>query len=495
MKVLSIPQTQAADQYTIEHEPISSIDLMERAAQAVFYWISAKFKSDRPIYIFCGKGNNGGDGLGIARLLFEAGYNTQVGYWSEEGSADYIYNWQRLPKEIKRVNLSEDWDWQQDLNQGLIIDALFGSGLNRPLEGKYRQLIEVLNASKALKVAIDIPSGLFGDRIMELAPDQVFKADYTLSFQYPKYSLLHPFTAHLAGQTEVLDIGLDASFIENAESAIYYASAAEIKGILRPRNKHTYKGHYGKAWFLAGSPETMGAALIAAESALRCGLGLLKVNVPEQSFNAFNSSLPEAMLEARDLGRNKPWEEYQSVLAGPGLGKSEAAKEILEQLIKKFKGPLVLDADALNLLAQNPQWYSELGEHTLLSPHPGEFKRLLGINTLKADQLELAQEFSQRHQIFLLLKGAISVLISPEGKMHFYDLGHPALAKGGSGDLLAGAIAAFLAQGYSILDSVSLAQYAQGNAAKLAALKLGHPQAVLSSDIVKQLGAAFAEDN
>jgi len=494
MKVLSIPQTQAADQYTIEHEPISSIDLMERAALAVFNWCLANIDRDIPVLVFCGKGNNGGDGLAIARLLFNAGYNTQLGYWSEEGSADHNYNWQRLPKEIKRINLNEDWDWQQDLNQGLIIDALFGSGLNRPLEGKYRQLIEVLNASKALKVAVDIPSGLFGDRIMDLAADQVFRADYTLSFQYPKYSLLHPYTAHLAGQTEVLDIGLDASFIEKAETAIYYVSAVEIKDFLRPRNRHSYKGHYGKAWFLAGSPETMGAALIAAESALRCGLGLLKINVPAQSFNAFNSRLPEAMLEPRTLNRQQSWTEYQSVLVGPGLGKGEEAQQILKQVLKNYGGPLVLDADALNLLALNPQWYSELGRNSILTPHPGEFKRLLGLESLGPDQLDLAQDFCKQHQIYLLLKGTISVLVSPEGRMHFYDFGHPALAKGGSGDLLAGAIAAFLAQGYSILESVSLAQYAQGNAAKLAALKMGHPQAVLGSDIVKQLGAAFAED-
>lgn len=489
MKILSIPQTRAADQYTIEREGISSHELMERAARALFQWISNRYDTSHIIQVFCGKGNNGGDGLALARLLFKENYTLEVYYVDQSGSPDFNLNWQALPADIPKIQIETHNIKQHP--KAIIVDALFGSGLSRPLDGKYREVIKSLNHLEGEKLAIDLPSGLFGDVIQSFEEDQVFKADYTLSFQYPKLALVHPYSAHLAGEVVIIKIGLSSEFLHSAESSNFWHTPEEIKAYLKPRVKHSYKGDYGKALILAGSKATMGAGLISAEAALRCGLGLLRVNIPLSGFSAFNSRLPEAMLEEREEGFQSSFEGYQAILAGPGLGQMPRESKLLEELIKSYSGPLVLDADGLNLLASNPDWYNQLGPRCLLTPHPGEFKRLIKVAELGPDQLELAAKFSREHQVYLLLKGSISVLIEPQGQKHFFDLGDSALAKGGSGDLLAGACVAFLAQGYPFREAIALAHLAQGRAANLARREMGHAQAVLSSDVLKNLGQAF----
>jgi len=492
MKILSTSQTQAADRYTIEHEPISSLDLMERAAQALLSWFIQNIDPSSPIVFLSGKGNNGGDGLALARLLKTHGYSDLMVFLIDRnGSPDFEANLNHLQSDIYQEALDEQLKPGFFSEDTVWVDALFGSGLNRVLEGRYVDWIQALNKLSGLKVSIDLPSGLMGDAIAQADLSRVFKADYTLTFQYPKLALVHPYTAALAGQLEVLDIGLHADYLQSAESSFHWSTVADIKSIIKPRKKHSYKGDYGHAYLLAGSPNTMGAALIAAEACARSGTGLISLNTARETFTACNSRLPELMLQER--GSQAPsLDSYQAVLCGPGLGQDDGVNSLLGDILQNWQGPLVLDADALNLIAKNPSYLQWANENWILTPHPGEFKRLLGLDQLGPDQLDIGIEYCRKHRLNLLLKGSISVLIEANGNCTFYDYGSSALAKGGSGDLLAGLLCGLLAQDYSIKQAVNLGMVLQGKAAQLAEKELGTAHAVLSSDILQQIGKAYA---
>lgn len=495
MKILSIPQVQAADRYSIEQEPISSLDLMERAAQALLAWCLKHLEPQQALVIVCGTGNNGGDGLALARLLWTQGYTSlNLLYVKEEGSADFQANWLRLPQGLPTFSLSGDDALGVLAKAEVLIDALFGSGLNRVPEGKYAQWIQRMNAAKAFKIAIDLPSGLLGDNWEQLNQEAVFVADYTLTFQVPKKALVHPATAYMAGQIVVLDIGLHPDFLASAPSSWHWITEEELRPRFKKRHKHSYKGDYGHALFVAGSQATLGAALIAAEAGLRSGLGLLQVNLPEAAFPAINARLPEAMVQKRVMPKIPDVAQFNALLIGPGLGRDPQTADYVLGLMQKCTGHLVLDADALFHLSEHPSWFKHLPKGTLLTPHPGEYRRLLGQEVLGSDQLEKGLQLAHEHQIYILLKGSISVLLSADGNLHFFDFGSAALAKGGSGDLLAGLICGFLAQGYTVEDAVALGMYVQGKAARLAQVKIGAAAAVLSSDILKEIGAAFPAD-
>ncbi|WP_421753348.1 NAD(P)H-hydrate dehydratase [Croceimicrobium sp.] len=492
MKILSISQTQAADRYAIEHEPISSLDLMERAAQALLSWFLQNIDPSRPIVLICGKGNNGGDGLALARLLKAKDYrNLSVFLVDHSGSPDFEANLNRLGSSVYQDLLKDQISQDEFANDTVWVDALFGSGLSRVLEGRYATCIQSLNTKEGTKVAIDLPSGLMGDAIAKCDLDLVFKADFTLTFQYPKLALVHPYTSALAGQVEVLDIGLHPNYIQSAESRFHWSTLTDIKSIIKPRKKHSYKGDYGHAYLLAGSPNTMGAALIAGEACARSGAGLISLNTAKETFGACNSRLPELMLYERS-SQNPGLESYHAIVCGPGLGQDEAVNSLFKDILQYWQGPLVLDADALNLIAKNPSYLQWANENWILTPHPGEFKRLLGLDQLGPDQLDLGIEYCRKHHLNLLLKGSISVLIESNGDSTFFDFGSSALAKGGSGDLLAGLICGLLAQGYTIKQAVGLGMALQGRAAQIAEQELASPHAVLSSDILNQIGKAYA---
>lgn len=489
MKILSAEQGRAADQYTIKNEPIASIDLMERAVERVYEWFLEQFESSVKVSIFCGPGNNGGDGLALARLLHTAAWEVEVFLAQKEGSSDFNTNLQRLPKEIP---LHEALEFNSDgFETDIIVDALFGSGLNRTLEGPYHNLISELNKALALKVAIDIPSGLFADDNSSNDLPRIFKADYTLSFQHPKLALLVLPGAELAGETVVLDIGLSQDFYEEQESPYFYLETEDLKLFYRDRSKHSYKGTYGHVFHLCGSEDKMGAALIAAEASLRAGAGLLTCSIPQSGFNAFNSRLPEAMLEDRTQFNNQNLSRYQAILIGPGLGLGGPSAALLKQCIQDYGGPLVIDADALRILADSKTWLSFMPEGSILTPHIGELKALLGRKELGLDYLEASADFARKYRVYLLVKNSISALISPSGKIYFSDFGHPSLAKGGSGDLLAGLIAGFRAMSYAPFPAMALACYVQGEAARMAA-EAGHAHSVLSSDVLRFIGLAYS---
>ena len=493
MKILSAEQSRAADLYTIDQEGITSLDLMERAAYALFCFLEEHFPEEQAYHIFCGMGNNGGDGLVLARLLHQSDYPVSLSIIDhrEQGSPDFEESLKALPVDLNPQYLSE-----KDANIGLqpdaiIIDAILGNGLDRPLKGILARVVELLRNTSNFKIAIDIPTGLFADDNSQNELNKVLACDLCLCIQSPKRSLLHAFTAPLVGRYVPINIGLNQDFIGNLKSASYLLEKRDIAEIFRPRKKFSYKGTYGHLLILAGSENTMGAAHICAEAAIRSGCGLATALVPASSFSAFNIRLPELMLYVQDTEIHKVKGNFSALIAGPGLSTTQSSAQYLKNLIQAAPGPMVLDADALNILAENPTWLRFLAAGTILCPHPGEMKRLLGLKKFEHNYLDLVLAFAQKYQLNILLKDAISVLVTKEGNFIYSDFGSPALAKAGSGDCLTGIIGSLLAQAYSPQAAVCLATYLHGTAAKLAA-EAGAVESVLASDVNEHLAQAFA---
>lgn len=497
MKILSSQQIREADKQTILNEPIASIDLMERAVSKLFKSIDASYSDDTPFAIFCGKGNNGGDGLALARWLFQNDYHVQVFVLehSNSASSDFEENHKRLEsigilvKSISAVDQVPDFD--EDI---VLIDAILGSGLSRPLEGLVSEVVRQLNELENEKLAIDIPTGLFADDNGNNDLDSILRADVTLTFQCPKMSMLHRETGHFAGQLEVLDIGLDEDFIEKSKSNYHYLSPIELSEIYKPREKFSYKGTYGHAMIIAGSYGSMGAAVMSGKACLRSGAGLLTAFVPKCGVDIFQVSLPEAMVVSSDseeeiAGLPNP-NKYTAIGVGPGLGTSKNTTETLKGLLNEFTGKMLLDADALNILAANSDWWGKLPKDTVLTPHPGEFKRLLGIERLDSNYLEKLRDLSKKHSVIIVLKDAITAIAAPDGQIYFMDYGTPALAKGGSGDVLTGIITGLLASGYEALQAAQLGVYLQGMAAHIASDETSE-EACLASDVINALGKAL----
>lgn len=493
MKILSAEQSKAADVYTIDQEEITSLDLMERAAYALFSFLDDNFPEEQAYHIFCGMGNNGGDGLVLARLLYQSDYRVSLSIikHKDKGSPDFEESLKALPADLRPQYLSEmeaEFQLKQD---AIIIDAILGNGVDRPLKGLIARVVDTLQNAPNYKIAIDLPSGLFADDNSKNDLKKILACDLCLCIQSPKRSILHAFTAPLVGRYVSIDIGLNQEYIASLKSDSYLLEKRDIEEIYRPRKKFSYKGTYGHLLILAGSENTMGAAHICAEAALRSGCGLATALVPASSFSAFNIRLPELMLYAQDTEIHKVKGNFSALIAGPGLSTTQSSAQYLKNLIQAAPGPMVLDADALNILAENPTWLRFLAAGTILCPHPGEMKRLLGLKKFEQNYLDLVLTFAQKYQLNILLKDAISVLVTKEGNFIYSDFGSPALAKAGSGDCLTGIIGSLLAQSYSPQAAVCLATYLHGTAAKLAAEE-GAEESVLASDVNAHLAQAFA---
>lgn len=499
MKILDAAQIRSLDAYTIKHEPVDSIELMERAAGKCFTWIKSRMRRKRKVRIFCGTGNNGGDGLALGRMLGGTGHQVLIhlaGPW-QEGSADFRANREKLNgvRNLVVQELSGDALLPEIDPGDLVIDALFGSGLNRPLEGFYSRIVQHINDSGAVVVSIDLPSGLFcGDNT---ANDykSVIQADYTLSFQLPKLAFLFREHEMYTGQWEVLDIGLHQDGLDQAETDFYMVEPGDLKSLYRPRKRFCHKGNFGHALLIAGSREKMGAAMLAAKACLRSGSGLLSVCVPAGGVTAMHAGIPEAMcLPANDPGIvdgiPSDLKAFQAIGAGPGLGTEDATARALKLLIQEATVPLVLDADALNILAKNPTWCGFLPQGTVLTPHPGEFDRMAGKSGSGYERLMKARDFAHRFQVHLVLKGAYTASISPRGKVYFNPTGNPGLATGGSGDVLTGAILAWLSQGYDPLASCLIGVYTHGLAADLAVRGRAY-EGLLAGDVTEMLPKAI----
>ena len=487
MKILSTEQIRQADQYTIQNEPISSVDLMERAATQVFEWLMRHINKDSKIKVFCGMGNNGGDGLVVARLLKGEGIATEVFMvrYSEKMSHDCEMNYLRLQTEagLPMTDIRSESDFPEVSEDEVLIDALFGSGLNRPIEGLAAKLIDYLNRQQAIRIAIDIASGLFADAPSAAAA--IFKPDYTLTFQMPKLAFLMPENDAFTGHLEILDIGLHPKYLDEVTTNNFLDDKQMMSGILHHRTKFSHKGTYGHALLIAGSEGKTGAAILGAKSCLRTGVGLLSVKLPQSAWTPLQAALPEAMIQVDDN-----LDAFSAIGIGPGLGKDEDARRMVRRVIQDAKAPLVMDADALNILSENKTWLSFLPSRTVLTPHPKEFERLFGKTSNSFERLALLRNMAMKHSIIIVLKGAYTATALPNGAVFFNSTGNPGMATAGSGDVLTGMILSLLAQHYSPEEAAVLGVYLHGLAGDFAAEALGQ-EALIASDITENIGKAY----
>lgn len=500
MKILSIEQVRRADRYTIDNEPISSVDLMERAGVALTEWLYDKISSDSKVYIFCGKGNNGGDGLVIARLLSERGFvpSVYIVQHTQHSSPDCEENYRRLLEQgrvpVSFISSDDDFPEVND-HKSVVVDALFGSGLTRPLSGLMRRLVEYLNKISAIHVAVDLPTGLYADMPLQ-HDDIVFHADYTLTFQLPKLAFFFPENERYVGMWHILDIGLSTKFIETEPAYNFMTTAAMVKPLLHRRYKFGHKGTYGHALLVAGTSTMTGAAILSARACLRSGVGLLTVHLPQRAALPMQVSLPEAMVDYDEsehcITDVRHLDRYDAVAVGPGLGRDDATATALKRIIQGATQPLVLDADALNILSENKTWIPFLPHKTIITPHLKEFERLVGPCNNSFERLERQRELAMKNNIVVVLKGAYTSVMMPNGACFFNTTGNAGMSTAGSGDVLTGIIVALLAQRYTPEEAAVLAVFLHGLAGDLAAETYGM-ESMLSGDIIAQLGRAFCE--
>lgn len=497
MKIPDAVQIRGIDAYTIKHEPVSSIDLMERAAKKCFERIKNLVKPQTKIMVFCGPGNNGGDGLAIARML--AGTGQQVVVYllglSDENSQDFRINLKRLEKsgksKIEKLQAKESLpEIPQD---ALVIDALFGTGLNRPLEGFAAEVVQHINQSEAKVVSIDMPSGMLTNDNGSNNPKNIIRANRTLTFQFPKLAFLLPECEVFVGHWEVLDIGLHIDAIRGINTRYHLTEAQDIRSYYRPRSKFSHKGNYGHALLLAGSSGKSGAAVLAAGAALRSGAGLLTAHMPSSLLPILQTALPEAMCradsDAHIITSPGDLQAFNAIAFGPGTGTDAQTGNTLKLLIQNSVFPLVIDADGLNILAQNPTWLAFLPKGSILTPHPKEFERIAGKSADGFQKLETARELAIKYGINWVLKGAHTAVVGPDGQIYFNSTGNPGMATGGSGDVLTGIILGWLAQGYPPLQAALIGVYLHGLAGDMAASRMGM-EGMIAGDILFHLPKA-----
>ncbi len=498
MKILTSQQIYQVDQATIKNRDITSAELMEEAAGVCYGWISDKFpQKENKFYIFSGVGNNGGDGLVIARKLLNSGYQvkTFVVNFSSKRSRDFMINYEQLvqmdhtPMEINSIN-----DIPEIEKNAIVIDAIFGIGLTRPPVGFVKDLIVRINQSGAKTISIDFPSGLFSESTVT-DPESVIRACYCLTFQNPKLAFLLPENEQFTGNWVLLDIGLDKSFINTLKTDRFFTGRSDILKIYKPRTKFSHKGTFGHSLLIGGSYGKIGAVVLASRAASRAGSGLVTAYVPKCGYEIMQASNPEVMTEV-DSEKEIRFFNFKTkpnvIGIGMGLGKRNETANGFYKFIKENKLPLVIDADALNILSQNKEWFHLLQEGAILTPHPKEFERMAGSWDTDYEKLDLLVDFSKKYKCVVVLKGAYTAIAS-RGKLFFNRTGNPGLATGGSGDVLTGLITGLLAQKYTPLEAAILGVYLHGRASDLAVSKDLSEETLIASDIVKYLAPAFKE--
>lgn len=504
MKILNSAQVKELDAYTIKNEPILSINLMERAAGACSDWITDKFTGKPGIKVFAGPGNNGGDGLAIARMLAKKDYTVDVFMKSTQLSKDAQINYDRILQQglINVSILNSENDLPKINESDIIIDALFGSGLSRPVEGFYAKIINYINNSKARIVSIDIPSGFFSEdnsgfkKTSKGTYKNVVQANYTLSLELPFLSFFFPDAQPHVGEWFCLPIGLSKDYLSALNSDNEYITRNMITKTVKKRNKFDHKGTYGHALLIAGSYGKMGAAILAAKACLRTGVGLLTTHFPVSGYDIMQTAVPEAMVCIDESGnrfcKSDEQDLYQAIGIGPGIGQKQATLNSLIGVLNNAKKPVVLDADALNLLSKNKDLYDLIPKDSILTPHPGEFKRLAGNSTSYFEQYQKQITLAKEQKLIVILKGAHTAIALANGKCYFNSTGNPGMATAGSGDVLTGILTSLLAQGYEPDKAAIFGVYLHGLAGNLAAKKTSM-QSLIAGDIIDNLGKAFKQ--
>lgn len=493
-KILSAQKIRDWDAHTIRNEPVASIDLMERACRAFVLWYTEKFNASKKTGVVCGTGNNGGDGLGIARMLREWGYPVKV--WivrsGTEGSADFNINLERLKPLAEIVEIREKGDAMALDWCDIVVDGIFGSGLSRSPEGAYAYAIDQINQADATTVAIDIPSGLLVDSHSSGA---IVRADYTVTFQTPKLAFFLPGCYPYTGEWQAVDIDLSREYLKEVETDTYLLQRKDIRRLRRRRSTFGHKGDYGRALLVAGSYGKMGAAILASRAALRSGLGLLTVHIPGCGYSILQTAVPEAMASV-DLGQQTveaipdPSEVADVIGVGPGLGTGPATVAALRRLLEVWRRPMVLDADALNIVSAHSGMLDLMPPLSILTPHPKEFERLAGPWKEDFEKLDLLKAFARRYNVIVVLKGAYSAIAAPDGNIYFNSTGNPGMATGGSGDVLTGILTGILAQGYNPLEASLMGTWLHGHAGDLAMVDKGY-EGLIASDLIDYLPQAF----
>jgi len=499
MKIFTTKQIAELDKYTIENEPISDIDLMERASLQISDWLVQRFSSERKMVFFAGPGNNGGDALAIARQIVGLDFICEVYLlnFGKELKGSHAMNWQRLIEQgkVKLSKIETINDFPEITDSDIIIDGLFGSGLSRPLDGLSAEIVQKINAlERNVVVSIDIPSGLMGEDNTQNLPKNIIQADFTLTFQFPKISFFFAENEKFVGEWEVLPIRLHPEGITQTHTNFYFIEKEDIQKIMQKRSKFGHKGTFGHALLIAGSFGKMGAAVLASKACLRAGVGLLTTHIPHLGYTIIQTAVPEAMasVDQHDYMFTEFPElsQFSAMGVGPGIGTKSNTKKALLDLLEKSKTPLVIDADALNILSENKSWLEKIPENSILTPHPGEFKRLAGVSNNSYERIQMQLEFSKKYNVIVVLKGAFTSVSTPSGNLYFNSTGNPGMATAGSGDVLTGIILGLLAQGIQPENAALAGVYLHGLAGDLAVQKKSQ-YSLIAGDIIEFLGNAF----
>ncbi|MBC7486894.1 MAG: NAD(P)H-hydrate dehydratase [Cytophagaceae bacterium] len=500
MKIFSTEQIKAWDRYTIAHTPIGTIDLMERAAKAFINQLLHLYPQER-FLVFCGSGNNGGDGLAIARLLRQQ--NNQVEVWllkDKSLSADAQLNYDRLIatgcpiKTITVDKVIDESEWLRINAQSFVlIDALLGTGLNRNTEGPYAEFIHRINATQKKIVSVDIPSGLFSDQAAKEG-QVIIRATETITFQIPKRSFFYTTNHRYLGNWYVVNIDLCDTYENQTTTSIHFTQWKQIQDIYKPRSPFAHKGDFGKALLIAGSYGMMGAAVMAAKACLRSGVGLLKAYTPSCGLEILQTTVPEAMVltdpSEKEFSTVPDISSYQAIGVGPGWHESDQAHQFLKDIFNASNVPMVIDAGALNVLSKDSGLLKNIPKGSILTPHKKEFDRLAGEELSQQQQEEKAIAWAKQYELQFILKGKYSAVVLSDGTIHYNSTGNAGMAKGGSGDCLTGILLALLAQGYSSQQAAILGTFLHGCAGDHAAT-IHSQEAMLPSDLIECIGAFF----
>jgi NAD(P)H-hydrate epimerase len=494
MKIFSATQIKQWDAFTITNEPIAAIDLMERAATACYHWLIGHNYAQKQMLFFCGKGNNGGDGLAIARMLIKNNCSVTVYIleFGNIGTAAFQTNLTRLHECSTNIHFIQSPDFFPLIPaDSIIIDALFGTGLNKPLDGISAALVNHINSSANNIIAIDLPSGMFADTSSK--DNAVVNATHTLTFQNYKLAFLLAENEDYCGKIHLIHIGLHEQYEADEEAIFELTDSTIIKSIYKPRKKFTHKGNYGHAVIISGSYGMMGAAVLAAKACLKSGAGKLTCIIPECGYSVLQTTVPEAMCKVSGekfiLSANEI-EKFDAIAIGPGIGLYPTHASLLKDFFSAAAKPILIDADALNIIAQNKELLSLIPPASIITPHPKEFERLFGNTANDFDRINLALKKSKEHNIYIVLKGHHTFISTPQGKGYFNNTGNPGMANAGSGDVLSGIITSLLAQGSTPLHACLLGVYLHGLAGDFAAAKFSQ-EAMIAGDITDYLGEAF----
>ena len=499
MKIFSSTQIHELDKYTIDHEPIKSIDLMERAASRIVAEIRHLCTAYNTIVVFAGPGNNGGDALAVARILASEGLKVKAWLFNTTGrlSADCKTNRDRLTgmKELDSFTMVIDEFDPPTLDAStLVIDGLFGVGLNKPLTGGYASLVKYINASPSKVVSIDMPSGLMSESNEYNVRSNIIRADVTVTIQQPKLSFLFAENQQFIGELKVVDINISKEGMAQVDAHVTILEEDDVRCRMRQRDDFAHKGTMGHALIIAGSRGMAGAAMLATKACLRSGVGKVTVHTPAANIIPLQIGVPEAILDIDPdncfFTEAVSTDRFQAMGIGPGLGNNENSAITMIGQLRRAQCPIVIDADAINILATHKAWMQQLPAGCILTPHIGEFERLEGASSDSYDRLSKAIILADRQQAYIVLKGHNTAIVTPGGRIMFCPTGNSGMATAGSGDVLTGVITALLARGYAQADACLVGTYLHGLAGDIAAKKFGK-ESLIASDIIDALPEAF----